>query len=76
MDARGWVVKAVENLRFASEKEIARWLDEEGESFSRHELQQTLQRLLQEGVLELKNGLFRLRPKGSGAQAFERLFRD
>ncbi|RIH82902.1 hypothetical protein Mlute_02360 [Meiothermus luteus] len=76
MDTRGWVVRAVEALRFASEKEIARWLDEEGESFSRHELQKTLQQLVQEGVLELKNDLFRLRRKGSGPQAFERLFRD
>ncbi|RDI96018.1 hypothetical protein DV704_03610 [Meiothermus sp. QL-1] len=76
MDARGWVLKAVEALRFASEKEIARWLDEEGESFSRHELQRTLQQLLQEGVLELKNDLFRLKRKDGGGQAFERLFRD
>jgi hypothetical protein len=61
MDARGWVLKAIETLRFASEQDVARWLEDEGESFSRHELRRTLKLLLSEGVLELKSGLFSAR---------------
>ena len=76
MDARGWVLKAIETVRFASEQDLARWLEDEGESFSRHELRRTLELLLSEGVLELKSGLFRLKRKSGNRQAFERLFED
>lgn len=76
MDTRGWVLKAIEKLRFASEKEIVRWLDEEGESLSKDELQRTLESLLKEGKLELKNNLFRLKRKDGGHQAFDSLFKD
>jgi Fe2+ or Zn2+ uptake regulation protein len=76
MDARGWVLKAIETLRFASEQDVARWLEDEGESFSRHELRRTLELLLSEGVLELKNDLFRLKRKNSNQQAFDKLFKD
>ncbi len=76
MDTRGWVLKAVEALRHASEREIMRWLDEEGEALSKDELQRTLERLLKEGLLELKNDLFRLKPKNSSQSAFDSLFKD
>ncbi len=76
MDTRGWVLKAIESLRFASEKEIVRWLDEEGESLSKDELRQALEALLQEGHLELKNDLFRLRRKDGSHRAFDSLFKD
>ncbi len=76
MDTRGWVLKAIESLRFASEKDIVRWLDEEGESLSKDELQRTLERLLKEGQLELKNDLFRLKRKDGSHQAFDNLFKD
>lgn len=76
MDTRGWVLKAIETLRFANEKDIIRWLDEEGESLSKDELQRTLERLLQEGYLELKNDLFRLKHKNSSHSAFDNLFKD
>jgi len=76
MDTRGWVLKAIEALRFASEKDIVRWLDEEGENLSKEELRRTLERLLGEGVLELKNDLYRLKPKGGSQAAFDKLFKD
>ncbi|MER3483625.1 MAG: hypothetical protein C4332_11220 [Meiothermus sp.] len=76
MDTRGWVLKAVEALRYASEKDIVRWLDEEGESLSGDELQRALQRLLDEGKLELKNDLFRLKLKDGTKSAFDKLFND
>lgn len=76
MDTRGWVLKAVETLRFASEKDIVHWLDEEGENLSRAELRRTLELLLREGVLELKNDLFRLKRKGGNQEAFDSLFKD
>jgi hypothetical protein len=76
MDARGWVLKAIETLRFASEQDVVRWLEDEGESFSRHELRRTLELLLSEGALELKNDLFRLKRKNSNQQAFDKLFKD
>ncbi|MGK0619696.1 hypothetical protein [Meiothermus cerbereus] len=76
MDTRGWVLKAIETLQFASEKDIVRWLDEEGENLSRDELRRTLELLLKEGVLELKNDLFRLKRKNSNQQAFDKLFKD
>ncbi|WP_299426008.1 hypothetical protein [uncultured Meiothermus sp.] len=76
MDTRGWVLKAIEKLGFASEKDIVRWLDEEGESLSKDELQRTLERLLKEDHLELKNDLFRLKPKDGSHRAFDSLFKD
>lgn len=76
MDTRGWVLKAIESLRFASEKDIVRWLDEEGESLSKDELQRTLEHLLKEGRLELKNDLFRLKRKDGSHSAFDNLFKD
>jgi hypothetical protein len=76
MDTRGWVLRAVESLRFASEQEIVRWLDEEGESLSKDELRQALKALLQEGHLELKNDLFRLGRKDGSQRAFDSLFKD
>lgn len=76
MDTRGWVLKAIETLRFASEKDIVRWLDEEGESLSKDELQRALERLLKEGLLELKNDLFRLKRKDASHSAFDNLFKD
>ncbi|WP_342665514.1 hypothetical protein [Meiothermus cerbereus] len=76
MDTRGWVLKAIQTLQFASEKDIVRWLDEEGESLSRDELRRTLELLLKEGALELKNDLFRLKRKNSNQQAFDKLFKD
>ena len=75
MDTKGWVLRAVEALRFASEKDIVRWLDEEGETLSRTELAKALEILLQEGRLELKNDLFRLKPKGDSSN-FDKLFKD
>ncbi|GIW32149.1 MAG: hypothetical protein KatS3mg071_2323 [Meiothermus sp.] len=76
MDTRGWVLKAIEKLRFASEKDIIRWLDEEGETLSRDELRRTLELLLQEDRIELKNDLFRLKRKSGGQAAFDKLFSD
>ncbi len=76
MDTRGWVLKAIEALRYASEKDIVRWLDEEGESLSKDELQRSLEKLLEEDKLELKNDLFRLKRKDGGATAFDKLFEE
>ncbi len=76
MDTRGWVLKAVEVLRFASEKDIVRWLDEEGETLSKDELRRTLEGLLAEGLLERKNDLFRLKRKDGNHSAFDNLFKD
>ena len=76
MDTRGWVLKAIEALRYASEKDIQRWLDEEGETLSKTELQGALEKLLEEGKLELKNDLFRLKNKDGAKSAFEGLFKN
>jgi DNA-binding HxlR family transcriptional regulator len=78
MDRKGWVMRAVEALRFAEFKDIQRYLDEEGESFSKKELEDTLQALVRAGLLEEKEGVFRpARRKGSGGlEAFQRLFKD
>jgi len=76
MDTRGWVLRAIESLRFASEKDLVRWLDEEGECLSKDELQRTLEHLLKEGRLELKNDLFRLKRKDGSHGAFDDLFKD
>ncbi len=48
MDRKAWVMRALEALRFATFQEIQRYLDEEGEPFSRKELQDTLKALVQE----------------------------
>jgi hypothetical protein len=76
MDARGWVLRAVERLRFASLADIQRWLDEEGESFSRLELSRTLEALLKEGQIELEHDVYRLARKSGGKDAFDKLFGD
>ncbi|WP_018111663.1 hypothetical protein [Thermus igniterrae] len=76
MDRKAWVLKAVEALRFASLKEIQRYLDEEGEPFAKKELEDTLKALVQEGRLEEKEGTYRLARKKGGAEAFEKLFGD
>lgn len=74
MDRKAWVMWAVEALGYATFKDIQRYLDEEGEPFSKKELEDTLKALVQEGRLEEKEGLFRLaRKKGSG-EALKRLF--
>lgn len=76
MDTKGWVLRAVEKLRFASEKDIQRWLDEEGETLSREELKKALEALLREQKLELKGDLYRIKNKEGGKDAFSKLFSD
>lgn len=76
MDTKGWVLRAVEKLRFASEKDIQRWLDEEGETLSREELKKALEYLLREQKLELKGDLYRIKNKEGGKDAFSKLFND
>lgn len=76
MDRKAWVMRAVEALRFAAFKDIQRYLDEEGENFSKKELEDTLQALLQEGLLEEKDGVFRLARRKGGLEAFQNLFKD
>lgn len=76
MDTRGWVLRAVERLRFATANDIQRWLDEEGESLSRLELARALEALLQEGRLELKGDLYRLSNRSGSKRAFDELFGD
>ncbi|WP_456410177.1 hypothetical protein [Oceanithermus sp.] len=76
MDAKGWVLLAVEKLGWATEREIVRWLDEAGEELSRLELQKALAALLAEGRLEQKGELYRrATPKGARS-AFDALFED
>ncbi len=76
MDAKGWVLTAVEKLGWAGEREIIRWLDESGEELSRLELQRALAALLAEGKLEQKGELYRrATPKGAKS-AFDALFED
>ncbi|WP_456480934.1 hypothetical protein [Oceanithermus sp.] len=76
MDAKGWVLLAVEKLGWATEREIVRWLDEAGEELSRLELQKALAALLAEGRLEQKGELYRrATPKGARG-AFDALFED
>ncbi len=74
MDRKAWVMRAIEALRYATFKEIQRYLDEEGEPFSKKELEDTLKALVQEGKLEEKEGLFRLARKQGGGEALKRLF--
>lgn len=76
MDRKAWVMRAVEALRFAAFRDIQRYLDEEGENFSKKELEDTLQALLQEGLLEEKDGVFRLARRKGGLEAFQNLFKD
>ncbi|RIH86954.1 hypothetical protein Mrose_01535 [Calidithermus roseus] len=76
MDARGWVLRAVERLRFASVGDIQRWLDEEGESLSRLELARALEALLREGRIELERDVYRPARKSGGKDAFDQLFGD
>ncbi|TFU16708.1 hypothetical protein [Thermus tengchongensis] len=76
MDRKGWVMRAVEALRFATFKEIQRYLDEEGEAFSKKELEDTLKALVAEGRLEEKEGTYRLARKKGGREALEKLFGD
>ncbi|AFV76659.1 hypothetical protein Theos_1631 [Thermus oshimai JL-2] len=74
MDRKAWVMRAVEALGYASFKDIQRYLDEEGEPFSKKELEDTLKALVQEGKLEEKEGLFRPARKRGGGEALKRLF--
>ncbi|SDE43481.1 Anaphase promoting complex (APC) subunit 2 [Thermus arciformis] len=76
MDRKGWVMRALEALRFATFQEIQRYLDEEGEPFSKKELQDTLKALAQEGKVEEKEGTYRLARKRGGGEAFAKLFED
>ena len=76
MDRKGWVMRAVEALRLATFKEIQRYLDEEGEPFSKKELLDTLKALVAEGLLEEKEGVYRPARKKVSAEAFRRLFGD
>ena len=76
MDRKGWVMRAVEALRRATFKEIQRYLDEEGEPFSKKELLDTLKALVAEGLLEEKEGVYRPARKKGSAEAFRRLFGD
>ncbi|WP_287417288.1 hypothetical protein [Oceanithermus sp.] len=76
MDAKGWVLTAVEKLGWVGEREIVRWLDEAGEELSRQELQKALAALLAEGKLEQKGELYRrATPKGARS-AFDALFEE
>lgn len=76
MDTVGWVLRALEALRFAGEKEIQRWLDEEGETLSKLELSRALQVLENSGRIERKGDIYRLSNKGSSKAAFDKLFGD
>lgn len=74
MDTVGWVVRALEALRLASEKDLMRWLEEEGEAFSRAELRTALQQLQQMGRLEVHSEMYRLKTRSGNRAAFESLF--
>ncbi len=76
MDTKGWVLEAVRKLGWATEKEIQRYLDEEGEPLSRKELQDALNALVAEEKLERKNDLYRVATRRKAREAFERLFED
>lgn len=76
MDAKGWVLTAVEKLGWAGEREIVHWLDEAGEELSRRELKEALAALVAEGALEHKGELYRrATPKGP-RDAFDALFEE
>jgi DNA-binding HxlR family transcriptional regulator len=76
MDRKAWVMRAVEVLRYATFKDIERYLEDEGEPFSRKELLDTLRALVEEGRLEEKEGTYRLAPKKGRSEAFHKLFGD
>jgi len=76
MDRKAWVMRAVEALRFATFKDIERYLEDEGEPFSRKELLDTLRALVEEGRLEEMEGTYRLTPKKGRGEAFRKLFGD
>ncbi|ADR35905.1 hypothetical protein Ocepr_0445 [Oceanithermus profundus DSM 14977] len=76
MDAKGWVLTAVEKLGWAGEREIVRWLDEAGEELSRLELERALATLLAEGKLEQKGELYRRATPGGAKRAFDALFEE
>ncbi len=74
MDRKAWVRKAIEALRDPGFREIQAYLDEEGEAFSKAELEATLKTLLAAGEIEEVKGRYRLKRKSGGQEAFERLF--
>ncbi len=76
MDSAGWVLKAVEALRFSSERDIRKWLDEEGEELSKLELSCALEALLERGKIEIRNDLFRLKRSDKAVVEFDKLFSD
>ena len=76
MDTKGWVLRAMQALRFAEYKQIQRWLDEEGESLSKLELERALAELVKDGRLELKADVYRLSNKKGALSAFDSLFKD
>jgi len=76
MDTRGFVLKAIEALRWASDKDIMRYLDEEGEALSRHELTRALAALIDQGLIERRGDLYRLKKKAGSKTAFDALFGD
>jgi len=61
---------------YATFKDIERYLEDEGEPFSRKELLDTLRALVEEGRLEEKEGTYRLAPKKGSGEAFNKLFGD
>ncbi len=76
MDRKAWVLRAVEALGQADLRAIAHYLEDEGEPFARKELEDTLALLLEEGKLEEREGVYRLRRPSKAREAFEGLFRD
>jgi hypothetical protein len=76
MDRKAWVMRAVEALRYATFKDIERYLEDEGEPFSKKELLDTLRALVEEGKLEEKESTYRLAPKKGSGEAFNKLFGD
>ncbi len=75
MDTRGWVLRAVDKLGWAGDKEIMRFLDEEGEALSKLELSRTLAALISEGRIEQKGDLYRVTTVHGARQAFDSLFK-
>lgn len=76
MDTRGWVLRAVDKLGWAGDKEIMRFLDEEGEALSRLELSRTLAALISEGRVEQRGDLYKVTTAHGTRQAFDNLFKD
>jgi len=75
MDAKGFVLMAVEKLGWATEKEIVRFLDESGEELSRLELKRALQALLEAGQIERRGELYRRATPKAARAAFDALFK-